>query len=122
MTIVFFSNDLMFQSRMKSVVERAGIQLIVARKHDGFQSKLSEGEAPSLAVFDLSFRGINLESAVAHLREQYPAMKLIAYGPHVDVDALQQASDLGIDEVMTRGQFDRNLSAVLIPSSPDSRD
>lgn len=122
MTIVLFTNDLMFQSRIKSIVENSGNQLIVARKQDGVQNQLSPGQTPSLAVFDLSFRGINLESAVANLREQYPGIKLIAYGPHVDVDALQQASDLGIDEVMTRGQFDRNLSVVLVPSSPDSRD
>ncbi len=120
MTIVLFTNDLMFQSRVDSVVRSGGNRLIVARNLEAFQSRSESGTSPSLAVFDLSFRGLALSETVNYLRQHHPAAKLIAYGPHVDTDALQHASDLGIDEVMTRGQFDRNMAAVLANTNPHS--
>lgn len=113
MTIVLFTNDLMFQSRIASVVRSLGSDLIVTRSIEALKDKLPPSTQPSLAVFDLSFRGLDLESTIPQLRMDYPATKLIAYGPHVDVERLQQATDLGVDEVMTRGQFDRNMASIL---------
>lgn len=120
MTVVLFTNDLMFQSRIASVVRNAGNSLIVVRNLDALQSRLAADTPLTLAVFDLSLRELDLGGAVEFLRSHYPSTKLLAYGAHVDVDALQRASDLGIDEVMTRGQFDRQMAMVLAISDPNS--
>ncbi|MCU0708529.1 MAG: hypothetical protein MUF23_09575 [Pirellula sp.] len=113
MTIVLFTNDLMFQSRIASVVRGMGNELIVARSVEALKDKLPAPNEPSLAVFDLSFRSLDLEATIPQLRQDYPTTRLVAYGPHVDVDRLQQAVELGIDEVMTRGQFDRDMASIL---------
>lgn len=120
MIVVLFTNDLMFQSRIASVVRNAGHSLIVARNLDAIQSRLTADCPPSLAVFDLSLRELDLGGTVEFMRSHYPSTKLLAYGAHVDVDALQRASDLGIDEVMTRGQFDRQMAMVLSIPDPNS--
>lgn len=41
-------------------------------------------------------------------------IRILAFGPHVEVDALQKARDLGAHEVMTRGAFSANLPDVLL--------
>lgn len=118
MTIVLFTNDLMFQSRIASVVRAAGHSLVVARNVESLQQQVLQQpslqeSSPGIIVLDLAFRGLDLEGVVALARERYPSAKLVAYGPHVDVEGLQRAAALGIDEVLTRGQFDRNMATVL---------
>ena len=111
MTIVLFTNDLMFQSRIASVVRNAGGDLLVARDLDTLASRLQPDQTPTSIVYDLSLSGLDLDGTVASMRALYPEAKQIAYGPHVDVLKLQHASALGIDEVLTRGQFDRNMAS-----------
>jgi hypothetical protein len=52
------------------------------------------------------------------MRERFPDAKQLAYGPHVDVERLQQATVLGIDEVLTRGQFDRDMTTIFSNITP----
>lgn len=113
MTIVLFTNDLMFQSRIASVVRNSGGNFIVARDLDSLASRLQTGLVPTSVVFDLSVPGLELERIATDLRERYPQAKQIAYGPHVDVERLQHARAIGIDEVLTRGQFDREMASFL---------
>jgi DNA-binding NarL/FixJ family response regulator len=113
MIIALFTNDLMFQSRIASVVRNSGGNLIVARDLDTLASRLQTGLAPSSVVFDLSVPGLDLDRIATALRERYPEAKQIAYGPHVDVERLQHAKAIGIDEVLTRGQFDRDMVSFL---------
>lgn len=41
-------------------------------------------------------------------------IRILAFGPHVEVDALQRARDLGAHEVMPRGAFSHNLPDILV--------
>lgn len=113
MSLLLFSNDLMFQSRIASVARGLGQSLVVARTTDGLSDRVSEADPPAMAVFDLAFRGLNLDEAVAWVAQRFPQCATVAYGPHVDTDALQKAESLGVQRVLTRGQFDRDMHAVL---------
>lgn len=117
MTIVLFTNDLMFQSRIAAAVRNAGGELMVARSLESLPSRLADRE-PLMIVFDLSFAGIDLPATTAAMRERFPDAKQLAYGPHVDVERLQQATVLGIDEVLTRGQFDRGMTTIFSNITP----
>lgn len=41
-------------------------------------------------------------------------VRILAFGPHVNKDLLQQARDAGADDVLPRGAFDANLAEILI--------
>lgn len=41
-------------------------------------------------------------------------IRILAFGPHVDADALQRARDLGAHDVTTRGAFSANLPDILL--------
>ena len=111
--IVLFTNDLMFQSRVGATVRAAGNELIVVRSIDMLRERWTEATPPAWIVLDLSFRNLDLESTVSAIQTEYPETQTLAYGAHVDIDALENARRLGIHHVLTRGQFDRDMARWL---------
>ena len=47
------------------------------------------------------------------VRRAAPHSRIIAFGPHVDDAALEAARDAGIDEVIPRSKFFRQLNELL---------
>ena len=113
MKIVFFSSDLMFQSRVSSVVRQGGNELIVVRDVDSLRERNIPAEAFKIAVLDLSLKSIDLNDVIGALKKDYPEVLVVAYGAHVDVEALENAQRAGADIVLTRGQFDRDMARIL---------
>jgi 2-keto-3-deoxy-6-phosphogluconate aldolase len=113
MKIVFFSSDLMFQSRVSSVVRQGGNELIVVRDVDSLRERNIPAEALKIAVLDLSLNSIDLNDVIGALKKDYPEVLVVAYGAHVDVEALENAQGAGADIVLTRGQFDRDMAHIL---------
>lgn len=113
MQIVFFSSDLMFQSRVSSVVRQGGNDLIVVRNVDALREKKIPAEDLKIVVLDLSLKSVDLTEVISTLKREYPATTVVAYGAHVDVDALESAQRAGADTVLTRGQFDRDMARIL---------
>lgn len=48
-------------------------------------------------------------------------IKIVAFGPHVEVDALRRAAAEGADAVMTRGSFSARLPELLKQLASDER-
>jgi len=113
MKIVFFSSDLMFQSRVSSVVRQGGNELIVVRSIDTLRERGIPADDLRIAVLDLSLKSIDLAELIGALKKDYPALLVVAYGAHVDVEALENAQQAGADIVLTRGQFDRDMARIL---------
>lgn len=111
--IVLFTNDLMFQSRVGATVRAAGNELIVVRSIDMLRERCTDATSPAWIVFDLSFRNLDLGSTVSTIQAEYPNAQTLAYGAHVDIEALEHARQLGIQHVLTRGQFDRDMARWL---------
>lgn len=106
-SVVMLSGDLIFSSRVKAAAERAGLQFRVA-------GSLPDDDTNSIrfVVLDLSTRSKLTDQIVRRCSERCPGAKLIAYGPHVQVDKLNKARQAGISTVMTNGQFDRELPGI----------
>jgi hypothetical protein len=105
--VLMLSGDLMFSSRVKSAVERAG-------KRFQLSGSLPESKSEEIefVIVDLSTRSGALAEIAEHCTQRCPQAKLIAYGPHVQVEKLEAARQAGIEIVMTNGQFDRQLSSL----------
>ena len=48
------------------------------------------------------------------IRDRDKSIRLVAWGPHVAKDLLQQARTAGADEVLTRGAMDHNMQEILL--------
>lgn len=105
--VLMLSGDLMFSSRVKASAERAG-------KHFQLSDSLPDGNLDTVAfvIVDLSTRSGVLSNIAEQCAARCPSAKLIAYGPHVQVDKLDAARAAGVETVMTNGQFDREISRM----------
>ena len=64
-------------------------------------------------LVDLTLRTVDLAQEIPLLHQSFSNCKIMAYGPHVDVERLTLAEHAGADTVVTRGQMDRDLVAII---------
>lgn len=132
-SVLFIGNDLMFQSKISSACRQAGMSLGVIRNPkvlggasisgastsgasisgDSTGGSADEAGVPRLIVVDLGLANLDLAEVLASGRQIWPTTKWLGYGAHVQADRLDSATELGLDVVLTRGQFDRDLVRVL---------
>jgi hypothetical protein len=105
--VVLLSGDLMFASRVKAAAESAGCKF-----HFGGSLPEEHAAAIRFVILDLATRSVLTSSIVGQCADRCPDAKLIAYGPHVQVPKLTAAKAAGIPIVLTRGQFDSQLSSL----------
>jgi DNA-binding NarL/FixJ family response regulator len=111
-SVLFIGNDLMFQSKISSACRQSGMSLGVIR-NPKVLGGASISEVPRLIVVDLGLANLDLAEVLASGRQIWPTTKWLGYGAHVQADRLDSATELGLDVVLTRGQFDRDMVRVL---------
>lgn len=110
--IVFLTTDLMFSSRVRGAGERLGVPVAVVGALDAALETCCE-EQVRLVLIDLTTPGLDLETLVAELKATSSAPHVLAYGPHVHAARLKAARRAGCDQVLTRGQFNAQMDALL---------
>ena len=111
--VLFFSSDLVFSSRLAGAGQRLGVPVSPVSSLDAAVARV-QGDSIGLVILDLSTANIDPQMAVARLRESQPALAVVAYAPHVHEDRLRAAAAAGCNEVLTRGQFDRQMEDLLV--------
>jgi hypothetical protein len=122
-SVLFIGNDLMFQSKISSACRQSGMSLGVIRNPKALGGVSISGASmsvatdelgvPRLIVVDLGLANLDLAEVLASGRKIWPTTKWLGYGAHVQADRLDVATELGLDVVLTRGQFDRDMVRVL---------
>ncbi len=105
--VLFFSNDLMFASRVKGAAERADLtfRMVPAIAKADFQKV-------EFVILDLATKAALAADLVVACNDNCFEGQLIAFGPHVQTAILAQARAAGIERVLTRGQFDSGLATL----------
>ncbi len=110
--VLFLSSDLVFSSRLAGAGQRVGVPVSAVSSLDAATARLP-GDSVGLVILDLSTSTVDPQAAVSRLRESQPALAIVAFAPHVHEDRLRAAADAGCNEVLTRGQFDRQMEQLL---------
>ena len=113
MSVLFYSSDLVFSSRLAGAGQRLGVQVSAVSSIDAAVARV-QGDSIGLVILDLSTANVDPQAAVSRLRESQPTVAVVAYAPHVHEDRLRAAADAGCNEVLTRGQFDRQMEELLL--------
>lgn len=108
--LLLFSNDLMVASELEGVARMAAV---------GFQ-RLRPDQIPArdlatagLAVVDLAgVEAAELVQLVGHLHQA--AIRVLAFGPHVQAQRLNTAKQAGCDRVVTRGSIVGEVRAAIV--------
>lgn len=111
--ILLLSNDLMFQSRISSAARAASKNCLVDRSVAKLVERATTPDDVELVLLDLTLGAVDLGLAIPMLHQSFVNCTVVAYGPHVDVERLELAKAAGADVVLTRGQMDRDLVAII---------
>lgn len=107
--IVLVSNDLIFAGPIRSAAQAIGHSLKISPR----LAEPWQGELPDAVVLDLAGSKSTPEDVARVAREISPTVRLLAFAPHVQVDAIHQAEQAGFHKVLTRGQMSRDPRGVL---------
>ena len=112
MSIVILSGDLMCSSRIAGAADHLGMACATAMSVAALDDRLVEGTR--LVVIDLSTAGVEPSVLVPKIRTALPARpQIVAFGPHVQGELLEEAETSGCDVVVSRGEFFARLPDLL---------
>ena len=100
MRVVAITSDLMDRSRISGALDRVE-----------FARDATACAGADVVVIDLA-RDAALVGAV---RAAAPAAHLVAFGPHVDTEVLEQARRDGADVVLPRSKFFQDPAGAVVP-------
>lgn len=114
--VLYLAADLLWATRIKAAAEDAGVAARPVRNLDMLEARLADSPVQAL-LLDLEKPDEAL-AMIARLRgegatDRDRAIRIVAWGPHVEDELLKGARAAGADEVMARGAFDHRLPDVL---------
>lgn len=112
MSVVLLTNDLMTSSRIEAIAGHLGMQCKTALSVAALDERLVEGTR--LVVIDLSTAEMAPSTVVPKIRTSLAARpQIVAFGPHVHGELLEEAETSGCDVVVSRGEFFARLPEML---------
>ncbi len=105
-------SDLMFSSKITATANSVGASVAIVRTLEQLENELTSNPATTV-IIDLEATAADPIDAITHCVNTQPKPRVIAFGPHVNVDLLTKAKQAGADEVMPRGAFTANLPQLL---------
>jgi hypothetical protein len=112
MSVVLLTSDLMTSSRIEAIAGHLGMQCKTAISVAVLDDCLIEGTR--LVVLDLSMPELVPSTIVPKIRTSLAARpQIVAFGPHVHGELLEEAETSGCDVVVSRGEFFARLPEML---------
>jgi hypothetical protein len=112
-TGILLSIDLIFTSKVTGTARELGHRVLVAGTSSLALAMIGEC-SPCVVFVDLAAGDLVAPTAlVAYQGLAGPATAFVAFGPHVDTDALAAARAAGCDLVIPRSRFSAGLTELL---------
>ncbi|MBX3363215.1 MAG: hypothetical protein KF866_00495 [Phycisphaeraceae bacterium] len=122
--VLYLASDLIWATRIKATAEDVGVPARPIRSIDMLEARLADSPVKAI-ILDLETPQVAFE-VIARLRapgssDPERGIRILAFGPHIHRDLLDQARQAGADVVLTRGAFDHNLADILTGLETESR-
>lgn len=113
-TICVVADDVFFSSKIESAAKHLGIVMIKVKNHDEFRDKI-EGKTVDLVIIDLASKKIDAGEVFTELRNSPEHKKVfcIGYLPHVERELADKFREKGVDLVIPRSRFSREMSKII---------
>ena len=112
-TGLLLSRDLIFTSKITGTARELGHQVRVAG-NTALALAMIEQWRPKVVFVDLGAGElVNMPALVAFQKAAGPGTPFVAFGSHVDVEALDAAKSAGCDPVMPRSKFSAELPDLI---------
>src|SRR5438046_2135790 len=104
--IVYIAADLLWSTRIQSTAKGLGVPCRPVRTLDMLRARLADSPITA-AIVDLDAGEVTLEIIralrAAPVPEGSPAVRIVAFGPHIATELFEQARRAGADTVLARG-------------------
>jgi hypothetical protein len=117
--VIAITSDLFFGMRIKNTIQQLGGKLTWIDKNEmddgqGTFLEMLKKIMPTKILLDLESK-VNWEEWLRDAKsdDQLQNIKWVGYGSHVDIELLEKAKELGVDQVMARSQFTKKLVEII---------
>jgi len=107
--ILFVSDDVFFWARVQGLAKTLGREAVRVVDEATMEGAFQAGDVARVIV-DLGSRSIDALAWAARWKGASPAPQLVAFGSHVNEEALAAAREAGFDEVMPNSRFSRTMA------------
>ena len=113
-TVVVVVDDLFFLSKIQTTLSQLGMSTHVLTSQQALEDYL-RAATPALVVIDLTLRMAAAVELIGTIRAAHPALPvpILAFGPHVAVEAQRQALQAGATQVVSKSEFSRHLPELI---------
>lgn len=111
-TIVLVGQNLFFLGRVESLAQSQGYETLRATTEPAFWTHFN-AKKPALVLVDLEGDGDTWSKVLEGMHSKKTGIKVIAFGPHENTEALDQARQLGCDLALSKGEFNRDLPRII---------
>lgn len=113
-TICVVADDVFFSSKIENTAKDLDVSVIKVRNREELLDKI-EGKTIDLVIIDLASRKIDAEKVFAELKSSRKHGKVfcIGYLPHVERELADKFREKGVNLVIPRSKFSREMSAII---------
>ena len=113
-TICIVADDMFFSSKIENTAKRLDIATVKIKNREELPDEI-EGKTIDLVIIDLASRKIDAEEVFAELRNSPEHKKVfcIGYLPHVERELADKFRENGVDLVIPRSKFSREMGAII---------
>lgn len=113
-TVIAAVDDMLFASKIRATAESLGVSVRFARNQEAVLTAVREGSA-DLIVIDLQSQKIDALGLVKELKEDQQLRKIpvVGFFSHVLAELQQKAIAAGVDKVVPRSVFSRDIAKIL---------
>ena len=104
-------DDMIFATKIGGTASAVGCDLKVVRGPQQVSEQLDD--TATTVIVDLGAAGPDPVGLIRELRERHAALRIVAYGSHVDTAVSEAARGAGADEVLPRSAFSGRLPEIL---------
>jgi DNA-binding response OmpR family regulator len=124
--VLALERDLFFAVKIRDTLRHLALETIVVRDLAAFSRALAGQNAPAappaLAIVDISTPGVAWDEAIRQARQH--GLPVLAFGPHVDVEARARALAAGAQRVVSNARLSSSLASLVqaLLTSPETAD
>ena len=111
-TVFVLGQNLFFLPRIMNAAKHSGLSMRLTNTEADFWKAYQE-QPPALVLVDLEGDPDVWPKVLEQLRTQDSETSLVAFGPHTDVKGMELARNLGCDQVLSKGEFSRDMIKLI---------
>ena len=113
-TICVVADDVFFSSKIENTAKNLDIDIVKVKNREELPEKIEE-KTIDLVIIDLASRKIDVEKVFAELKNSKKHGKVfcIGYLPHVERELADKFRKKGVDLVIPRSKFSREMSIII---------